>query len=56
MAQLKVFNEMKEQLDRIEAAIATKKKAAPAVTKEQLMEIKGVGSSTADEILKLFDA
>lgn len=29
--------------------------AQTAVTKEQLMEIKGVGSSTADEILKLIN-
>ena len=37
-------------------AAETAKTAIVAVTKEQLMSIKGVGSSTADAILEMLNA
>lgn len=57
MALDKAWRENNERLERIEkkldALTGGGKAATPKVTKEQLMAIKGVGASTADEILKL---
>lgn len=55
MAITKQHNEILQRLDRIEAKLdeKTSKPTAVKVTKKQLMEIKGVGEATADEILKL---
>lgn len=57
MSMDKRFVEIFTRLDAIEKAIkAQSKPVNTAVTKEQLMSIKGVGSSTADEILKLLNS
>lgn len=57
MSMDKRFVEIFTRLDAIEKAIKTQSKAPKtAVTKEELMSIKGVGSSTADEILKLINS
>lgn len=56
MAISKLHNQIMEKLEEIHNELkggGESNKAA--VTKEQLMEIKGVGSSTADEILKLLN-
>lgn len=63
MAMSKFWQKTWERLDAIEEAIkafsvseghlSVELVSEPAVTKEQLMGIKGVGDATADEILKL---
>jgi len=53
MAMPKVLKEIDRKLDAILDLLGDGGGSAPAVTKDKLMEIKGVGSSTADEILKL---
>lgn len=53
MAMPKMHIEIMNELKEIKAMLSSPAKPAVTVTKEQLMEIKGVGSSTADEILKL---
>ena len=53
MAQLKIFQEILDKLDQVLAILGDEDERAPAVTKEQLMAIKGVGEATADEIMKL---
>jgi endonuclease III-like uncharacterized protein len=54
MAIDKRHQEILERLDRIEAALKSSKK--PTVTKKQLTDIKGVGSSLADDILKVINS
>jgi len=55
----KRWNEMFARLGAIEARLGAveaqleKERTPPTVTKEQLVAIKGVGESTADEVLKL---
>lgn len=56
MALDKRWQETFDRLDAIEKAIRERDgKAVSTVTKEDLMKIKGVGSSIADEILKLIN-
>lgn len=58
MAMSKYWTETWDRLDAIEAELKKLKKqpAQTAVTKEQLMDIQGVGSSTADKILDLINS
>jgi endonuclease III-like uncharacterized protein len=60
MAIEKRHLEILQRLDRIEELLAglagSTKASKTAVTKEQLMEIKGVGEATAKEILKLVNS
>ena len=53
MAQLKIFQEILDKLDQVLAILGDEDERAPAVTKEQLMAINGIGEAKADEIMKL---